>query len=245
MSEFPPPGPVTLTVVIPSYLYQQYNDDEDLQAFVAAYNGMAQAYVDWFANVSLPVYAANDQVTGALLDWVGAGLYGIPRPVLPAGLAFVQGPLNSYVLNSMALNEYDSEGPDAYYITNDDVYRRVLTWHLWKGDGKRFTIEWLKRRVMRWLTGTDGTAGETDQTYQVSVTFGPDGEVNINLQSIRRFATGGAILGAGLMNDFYLNEYETDYVTVPVSPYVEVFKAAVDAGVLELPFQYTWTVNVN
>lgn len=244
MSTFPPTGPTTLTVLIPSYLYQQYSDDEDLQGFIYAYNLMAQQYVTWFAGIELSKYALNGQLTSALLDWVGTGLYGMPRPVLPAGLSYTQGPLNTYAFDTMALNDYDVIDPAQYYVTNDDIYRRVLTWHLWKGDGKLFDIEWLKRRVMRFLTGEDGGPGETDQTYEVSVTFG-DGVANINLQSTRRFSVGGAIFGAGLMNDFYLDEYETTAVQVPISPYVEVFKAAVDSGVLELPFQYTWIVNIN
>jgi hypothetical protein len=34
-------GPVSLTKTIKSYLYVQYNDDDNLQGFVAAYNQMA------------------------------------------------------------------------------------------------------------------------------------------------------------------------------------------------------------
>lgn len=242
---FPPDAPTTLTVVIPSYLYQQYNDDEDLAGFVHVFNQMTQQYVTWFAGVRLPVYADNPQVTSTLLDFVGEGLYDIKRPVLPSGNNPAKGPLNTYVFNEMALDDYDAGGPSQFYVTNDDLYRRTLTWHLYKGDGKLFDIQWLKRRVIRWLTGTDGTPGQTDQTYSVSVTFGADHQVNINLQSTRRYANGGAIMGAGLMNDFYLNEYETTSVQLPVSPYVREFKAAVENGSLQLPFQFTWVVNIN
>jgi hypothetical protein len=242
---FPPDSPTTLTVVIPSYLYQQYNDDEDLAAFVFIFNQMTQQYVTWFAGSRLPVYADNPQIIGSLLDFVGEGLYDIKRPVLPAGNVQAKGPLNTYSFNEMALDDYDAGGPTQFYVTDDDLYRRVLTWHLYKGDGKLFDIQWLKRRIMRFLTGADGTPGQTDQTYQVSVTFGANHEVNINLQSTRRFSSGGAIMGAGLMNEFYLNEYETTSVQIPVSPYVKQFKAAVENGTLELPFQFTWIVNIN
>jgi len=51
---FPPTAPTTLTKVIPSYLYQEYSDDDDLQAFVMAYNGLAQQYVTWFATSPSP-----------------------------------------------------------------------------------------------------------------------------------------------------------------------------------------------
>lgn len=33
--------------IIKSYLYTQYNDDDDLQAFVSAYNSMAQEIYAW------------------------------------------------------------------------------------------------------------------------------------------------------------------------------------------------------
>lgn len=243
-AEFPPSGPTTLTRTIPSYLYQQYNDDDDLQAFVDAYNSIAQDYVTWFAEIGLPIYTGA-QISGALLDWVAAGLYGMTRPRLPSGRVQTLGPLNTYAFNTMVLNLLRLEGPSSFYLTSDDIFKRILTWHLFKGDSKTFNVRWLKRRVMRFLTGIDGTGGEVDQTYQVSVTFGTDHQVNINLQSTRRYARGGAILGAGLMNSFYLNEFVTTSVVVPVSPLVGVFKAAVDAGVLELPFQFTWIVNTN
>jgi hypothetical protein len=243
-STFPPNGPTTLTETIPSYLYQQYNDDDDLLAFIEAYNAITQEYVTWFAEIGLPYYI-GEQITGSLLDWVAEGLYGMKRPLLPSGRAITHGPLNTYALNTHALNLLEVHGSSDYYLTSDDTFKRILTWHLYKGDGKVFNIRWLKRRIARFLTGTNGSQGETDQTYQISVTFGTDHEVNINLQSIRRFAHGGAILGAGLMNDFYLNEMVTESVTIPISPLVPVFKAAVEAGALELPFQYTWIVNIN
>jgi len=237
--------PSTQTKVLPSYLYQQYNDDDDLQAFVVAQNEIAQQYITWFATVSIPVYANNPLVTGSFLDWVALGLYGMKRPALPSGQAQNLGPYNTITYNSLTYNELQVKGPQDYYVTDDDIFRRILTWHLYKGDGKVFNIRWLKRRIKRFLTGTDGTLGETDQTYDISITFGVDNQVNINLQSIRRFARGGAIYGFGLYNDFQYNEFETEAVVIPISPYVRIFKAAVDSGALELPFQFTYVVNIN
>lgn len=242
--DFPPPGPTTLLAVIPAYLYQQYNDDEDLQAFVDALNALYQSYVTWFATVMLPVYT-NPMVNTDLLDWVAQGLYGMSRPALPSGRSQNIGAINTFALNTWVINEEEIIGPPDYYITTDDIFRRILTWHLWKGDGKIFDIRWLKRRVKRFLTGTDGTAGNTEQTYDVSVTFGVGNQVNINLQSTRRFAIGGAVIGAGQFNTFMPNEFDTTAVSVPVSPYVTIFKAAVEAGVLELPFQFDWIVNID
>ena len=39
---------VPLASTIKSYLYQEYAQDNDLQAFVDAYNAIAQGYQDWF-----------------------------------------------------------------------------------------------------------------------------------------------------------------------------------------------------
>lgn len=243
MADFPPDGPVTLTGTIPSYLYKEYADDENLRAFVAAFNQMAQEYVSWFANTNLAFYV-GDQITGDLLDWVGAGLYGMLRPTLPFGRGSLQGPYNTYRFNSLGFNQLRIRGPLNYYATSDDAYKRILTWHLQKGDGKEFNVRWLKRRVMRFLTGENGGPGVTDQTYQVSVTFGVDGQVNINLQSIFRVARGGALFNASRFNAFRYNDLITESYSIPISPMVPVFKAAVDAGVLELPFQNSWVVNI-
>lgn len=241
MAEFPPSGPTVRTTTIASYLYQQYNDDSDLQAFVDAYNAIAQAYVDWFVNADLPIYTKQ---SGALLDWIAAGLYGITRPYLPSGLTRNIGGFNTYEYDVLAFNEQDIVSPSEYYLTNDDVFKRIITWNFYKGDSYKFNIRWLKRRVMRFLTGDNGTAGTTDQTYQVSVTFGTGGQVNINLQGSLRVWTGGAIFGRPALNTFAFNQVKTQAVSAVTSPYAPIFKAAVEAGVLQLPFQYTYIVNI-
>lgn len=240
---WPPRGPTTLTAVIPSYLYKQYDDDEDMQAFVDSFNALAQLYVTWFATILLPVYSQGN-VSGTLLDWVAAGLYGFLRPALPTGQKQRVGPYNTWMFNTNMYNGGRLILPDELYETTDDIFRRILTWHLYKGDGKIFNIRWLKRRVMRFLTGTDGTGGETDQTYQVSVTFGANYEVNINLRGVRVVGFGGALYNGGMFNTFAYNSSSLTIIHYAISPLVPVFKSAVEAGVLELPFQYTFIVNV-
>ena len=59
--------------------------------------------------------------------------------------------------------------PGTVYTTSDDIYQRLLTWHFYKGDGKIFSIKWLKKRVMRFLIGANGTAPLLDYTYPVSI----------------------------------------------------------------------------
>lgn len=241
-ADFPPAGNTSLLSALPQYLYQQYDDDEDLLAFVDSFNTMVQEYMDWFAGVGLPVYTG---LQAPLLDWILEGVYGILRPSLPSGHGQVHGPLNTLMMNDHPLNELHLHGSPNYYLTSDDVLKRIATWSLYTDDGKTFNIRWLKRRVERFLTGLNGTGGNTDQTYDISVTFGPGGIVNINLQSIRRFATGGSLLNVSPLNGFGMNELDTDYVVVPVSPLAPIFKAAVDSGALPLPFQLTPVVNIN
>jgi len=240
---FPPELPTTLTKIIPSYLYVEYNDDEDLQAFVRSFNANAQAYCDWFVNIYLPVYTG---LSGDMLSWIGAGLYGFPRPVLPSGTNQNIGPLNTYKYNQhVPFNKIYLIGNQNYYITTDDVYQRILTWHLFKGDGKYFTIRWLKRRVMRFLVGTNGTSPNIDNTYPVSVTFGVGHSVNINIPRGRRSISGGILFNRSMFNQYRYNQLITVFVPLPSPALAPIFKAAVDAGVLELPFQFTFTVNID
>jgi hypothetical protein len=96
------PTPNTqLLATIPSYVYQQYQDDSDLQAFAAAFNTMAQTYVTWFANVSLPIYT---NLSGTLLDWVLFGLYGIPRTSLASPSSAALGPINTTPINALEIS---------------------------------------------------------------------------------------------------------------------------------------------
>lgn len=239
---FPPAGPTTVTKVIPSYLYQEYADDDDVQAFFRAFNELAQSGgVDWFVYTNLPIYTG---LTGSLLDFVAAGLYGMLRPALPTGMTKTEGPLNTWELNSIPLNAIVKTGNETYVAASDDIFKRVLTWHFYKGDGKVFNIRWLKRRVMRFLEGANGISFNVDETYRVSVTFGAGNVANINLPSGRRTALGGAFPNRFRLNTTRPNQLSTSYSPFPASPLAAVFKAAVDSGALELPFQYTWVVNI-
>lgn len=238
---FPPNAITTRAKTIPSYLYAQYNDDDDLQAFVSSYNTLAQDYVDTLNDLNLPIYT-NSNINGPLLDWVGQGLYGYPRPSISTGFENVIGPLNTYKLNSMLLNASKTLINEATIISTDDIYKRSITWHFMKGDGKAFTVRWLKRRIMRWLTGVNGVALNPDQTYQISVSFGLSNEVTITL--IQSQTTLGR---SALLNTFMLNTTAPNsgsVIVTPISPLflAQLFKEAVKSGILELPFQYSYVV---
>jgi hypothetical protein len=130
-----------------SYLYQQYADDEDLQGFVDSQNDAAQTYLDWFNSAALPYYP---NLTGDLLNWVMKGLYGLDRTQLASPKTPASGMLDTVLLNTFTLNEYVAS-TQTFYSINDDVAKRILTWDFYKGDGKHFSVRWLKRRVMRFL----------------------------------------------------------------------------------------------
>lgn len=147
---------VPLPDIIKSYLYLEYSDDADLQAFVAAFNSMAQDYLDWFNQSPLGLYT-SPHITGNLLDWIGNGIYGIPRPVVGIGTSKTIGELNSVWTNELGMNAERTVSSGTAALGTDDIYKRVMTWILYRGDGKQPTVSWLRRRVTRFLYGINGT----------------------------------------------------------------------------------------
>jgi hypothetical protein len=231
-----------LTQTIPSYLYQEYSDDEDLQAFVASFNGLAQQYVDFFNQINLPVYTSS-LIVGALLDWVAEGLYGIIRQPLPSGTNRAQGPIGTFAFGTLPFGKYKLIGPATYYATSDDVFKRIITWHFYKGDGKVFNIRWLKRRIMRFLNGANGTDYNIDQTYQVSVSFGVGNQVNIRiLPTVDTFISGS--IGSIPFGTMAFGTSKLKITQLTPLQFAPVLQSAIESGAVELPFQYTYVVTV-
>jgi len=297
-----------LVDVIPSYLYQEYYDDDDLQGWVQSQNEMQQNYVDTFNALSLSIYTGppNSLVKGALLDWVGKGVYGVPRPNLSIGHPLVIGPLNTEGCNMpcismndlnlffrtkelvLPLNGYSQPEIADIINTSDDVYRRVISWHFFKGDGKYFSMRWLKRRIWRFCYGWNGVspdyawdprsglphqapidqlehgtfADEDDKfiadTEQISCTTDFNRNVGIRFVLGNRTVTGGEILNEFGCNGFGpsigatthdnrimpLNDLESTYRSLHPIPFMDIFQEAVNTGVLELPFQFKYTVTI-
>ena len=168
-NNWPPTEPTSVQQTVPAYAYVQYQNDDEITAFFDAFNLWAQGYVNWFNALDLPIYT-KDPVSGALLDWVGQGIYGIIRPGLPTSIGTPpQGPVNSFAVNSLPANGYRPGVPSTYTATTDDSYRRCITWAFYKGDGKTFSPTWLKRRINRFLNGVNGTDVPNDTTFGVSV----------------------------------------------------------------------------
>lgn len=145
-----------LQQVIPSYLYQEYSDDENLQAFVDAFNSLSQGYLAWFNDNPLGLYTSPN-ISGPLLDWIGQGIYGIPRPVLSTQTTFARAGYNVDPYDTVPYNYLTFSASGTAQIASDDIYKRMMTWNLYRGDGQMFTIGWLKNRVNRFLNGAGGT----------------------------------------------------------------------------------------
>jgi hypothetical protein len=210
---FPPSGPTTLTQILKAYVFEQYADDENIQAFFGSFNGLAQDYMSSIIGLNLPIYTG---LTGPLLDWVAQGIYGISRPSLPFGQVIGTGLLNTFELNTIELNSFTTSGTIQDFTTTDDIFKRIITWFFFKGDGQYFSIPWFKRRIMRFLIGTSGTAPNIDNTYPVSVVFsGSDVTITITFDGV--------------------------IVTQAIA---QIFQAAVQSGAIALPFQFTYTVTL-
>lgn len=194
---FPPTSQTSLTTIIPSYLYQQYFDDDDLQAFVTSYNGAAQTVLDQLLALGLPIYTG---LSSDLLDWVGEGLYGLKRPVIAISDLHGYGPFNTWVTNTLAFSAGSVTGTTQIFNVTDEIYKRIITWHFYKGDGKQFTISWLKRRVARFLAGVSGTAPSVDDLSQISVTFPARGNARITIFSGSIDTSYASVLQAGLIS---------------------------------------------
>lgn len=199
-----------LTPPLAAYPYVQYNDDDDIAAFFKAYNTLAQEYVDFFANYNFADFNST-LIAGKLLDWCIEGIYGMPRPFLVVGNTTAQlGPYGTLEYGLYPYGHSSTQAPDpaSYSYVSDDIYRRVVTWNFYKGDGVYFNAAWLKRRIARFLTG----ATYPDNTYDVSVSF-PGGS--------------GITLGIPASNELS-----------------STLQALIASNIVQLPFQYAFTVNL-
>jgi hypothetical protein len=145
-----------LQQIIPSYLYREYADDQNLQAFVDGFNSLSQGYLSWFNNTPLGLYTSPN-INGPLLDWIGQGVYGITRPVLSTQSSIVRAGYNVFPYNTVPYDYLSFSASGTAEVASDDIYKRLLTWILYRGDGQMFTIGWLKNRVNRFINGAGGS----------------------------------------------------------------------------------------
>ena len=160
--------------IIRSYLYTQYNDDDNIRAFVTAYNTMAKNVYDWMRSANLPIFVGGYNV-GDQLRWIARGIYGVKPPVLASGRQLVIGAFNTFTFNTVPFNTRKVINQSEQVVVSDDLFKRIMTWNFYKGDGFYFTIPWLKRRIMRFLTGVNGVDVVNDQHWSISVLFSGSG----------------------------------------------------------------------
>ena len=228
------PTPSSLQSIIPSYIYLQYSDDDNVHAFFLAYNAMAQSYLDWMNANPLAVYTGTG-IVGPLLDWVGTNLYGIPRPVLSTSTTRIYGALSTAPMNTLPVNDQIVQINGTATLATDDFYKRVLTWWLYKGDGQQMAIPWIKRRVARFLYGANGT----DISYPLGAGLQPSVEIS--------YGSSGGALNTMALNTMAVNQNNATpsgaiTITVPASPAAETFALLVQDGLLCLPFQDSFKV---
>jgi hypothetical protein len=156
--------------IIPSYPFVQYNDDPNIVAFFEAYNEIAQEYLDSLNGLNLPCWT-SPTIIGDLLDWIALGIYGQERPLLQVSEdAIARGAYNTIEYNTIAYARMKNYVPGSASYVPDDYFKRILTWNFYKGDGLHFCIDWLKRRVARFIHGANGIDPPLQSTYDVSVT---------------------------------------------------------------------------
>lgn len=228
--------------IIKSYLYTQYNDDDDLQAFVKAYNEMAQQTYEWMRQANLPVFAGGYNA-GDQLKWIARGIYGVKPPVLVSGKRSAYGPFNAMLFNQLTFNGRKVVNQSDQVVVSDDLFKRIMTWNFYKGDGFYFTIPWLKRRVMRFLTGIDGVDVVNDQRWSISVLFSDSGASISIIKGFRKL-TDSSIFNASSFNARAFNQKSSILIKSNDYEYADLFKQAFDSGLLHMPFYQPVTVTI-
>ena len=121
-------------------------------------------------------------------------------------------------MNTIPINAFQTTGIINVFTTTDDIFKRIITWFFFKGDGQVYSTTWLKRRVMRFLIGASGTTPNIDNTYPIGVVYNGSGAVTL---TITLTVAAGILLSVA-----------------------QVFQAAAASGAISLPFQYDFTVNI-
>ena len=120
----------------------------------------------------------------------------MPRPVLATGVNQNLGPYNTWELNQIQIDGSEIVNTGQYYLTNDDLFKRCLTWNLYKGDGKVMNVRRLKRRFMRFLTGANGVDPGIDSTIPISIAFGANRAVTVTITRNDNMAYSAQMISA-------------------------------------------------
>lgn len=231
---------MNIVSTIRSYVYTQYADDANVSAFFASYNQLSQQNLDQTNGYQLPIFLRQN---GALLDWAASSIYGVFRPSLSSGGPRPVGPYDTFNYDAEPYDGFKLINSSSNFIADDLTYQRIIQWNTFKGDGFQFSIRWLKKRIERFLTGELFP----DQTYEVSVRFLSETAVLIAISESSQNLAGGAFYDrqtfAGRRGIAFNQSFTTQSTHAPTA-LASALKAAINSGILSLPFQYTFTVQI-
>lgn len=226
-----------LANAIGTYVYGEFADDPDIQAFFSGLNTTAQGYVDWFRQTPLSVYTSPN-INGPLLDWIGEGIYGIKRPVISTLMSRSYGAYNTLPYNTRAYGTRLKINSGTAQAASDDIYKRTLTWYTYLGDGRQMSIQWLRKRVARFIFGANGSDVPIEDSFQISIArsstgfSGAFGSAAYNTQAYNTRKSRNTLAARSIT------------ITVPAGQNSQIFQALVNEGYLALPFQVKFTVIV-
>lgn len=214
-----------------AYPYDEYSDDENVGAFFNAYNQLAAGYLQWYQQTQMAIYTQST-VTGKLLDWVGNNLYGVTRPIIPNQPSLV-GPVNTTAVNAQAVNAaYVQQGLASY--VSDDIYKRMLTWVLYKGDGQQMSLIWLRRRIARFLYGANGADITVDKLANVGLELSATEWIG---------AWDTTVFNTLQFNEMRNLPPRTITATIPSGTGAsQVFQQLAQSGMVPFPFQLSFEV---
>ncbi|ECC9428554.1 hypothetical protein DPD26_21965 [Salmonella enterica subsp. diarizonae] len=228
--------------IIRSYLYTQYNDDDNIRAFVTAYNTMAKNIYDWMRSANLPIFVGGYNA-GDQLRWIARGIYGVKPPVLASDRHLVIGEFNTFTFNTVPFNTRKVINQSEQVVVSDDLFKRIMTWNFYKGDGFYFTTPWLKRRIMRFLTGLNGVDVVNDQHWSISVLFSGSGASVSIIKGFRKL-TDSSVYNAQTFNSRAYNQKTSVLIKSNEYEYASLFKQAFDSGLLHMPFYQQVSVTI-
>ncbi|HGB3977742.1 TPA: hypothetical protein ACIVFE_002553 [Salmonella enterica subsp. diarizonae serovar 50:k:z35] len=228
--------------IIRSYLYTQYNDDDNIRAFVTAYNTMAKNIYDWMRSANLPIFVGGYNA-GDQLRWIARGIYGVKPPVLASDRRLVIGAFNTFTFNTVPFNTRRVINQSEQVVVSDDLFKRIMTWNFYKGDGFYFTIPWLKRRIMRFITGVNGVDVVNDQHWSISVLFSGSGASVSIIKGFRKL-TDSSVYNTQTFNSRAYNQKTSVLIKSNEYEYASMFKQAFDSGLLHMPFYQPVSVTI-
>lgn len=231
-----------LSDIIKSYPYLQYSDDDNIRAFFDSFNALADEIYQWMVNANLPIFIGTGN-GGDQLAWIAKGIYGQSPPILVSSKKTSIGPFNTVAFNSLPFNKVKTTEVTQQVVASDDLFKRIMTWNFYKGDGFNFTIPWLKRRVMRFLLGENGMDVANDQHWNISVLFSSGG-VAITIFTGYRKITSSSKFNTFAFNKMPLGQANTVLIQSAQFAFAQLFQQAFNSGLLHMPFYEPVSVTI-